>query len=109
MAATPSRLISSPPPSSPIFTPDAFLVQPSHFILVWDRHQICIPVRTWEIRNENLADAGMLQITASVYSYLCKAISLQILSAFYGVVCFLIVCPAWKIYNITVKFANIIS
>jgi len=39
---TASRLISDPPPSSPPFlcqTP--FLPQPSHFILAWDRYQIC--------------------------------------------------------------------
>jgi len=33
LGAAPSELISGPPPPSPIFMPDAFLSQPSHFIL----------------------------------------------------------------------------
>jgi len=42
MRATPSRLISDPPPSSPPFLRHMpFLPQPSQFILAWDRHQIC--------------------------------------------------------------------
>jgi len=42
MGATPSVLISGPPPSSPHFLHQmSFLPQPSHFILAWDRHQIC--------------------------------------------------------------------
>jgi len=42
LVATPSGLISNPPANIPPFlrrTP--FLPQPSHFILAWDRHQIC--------------------------------------------------------------------
>ena len=41
LGAIPSGLISDPPPSSPIFRQMPFLPQPSHFILAWDRHQIC--------------------------------------------------------------------
>ena len=42
MGATPSELIIDPPPSPPfppIFTSDALLLQPSQFILAWDRHR----------------------------------------------------------------------
>jgi len=40
--ATPSRLIYAPTSIIPtIFTPDAFLTQPSQFILAWEKHQIC--------------------------------------------------------------------
>jgi len=42
MGDTPSGLIHDPPPNiRSIFTPDALLLQPSHFILPWYRHQIC--------------------------------------------------------------------
>jgi len=41
LGATPSRLISDSPPSSPQFLCwIPFLLQHSHFILAWDRHQI---------------------------------------------------------------------
>ena len=33
-------MISDPPPSSSILTSDTILLQPSQFILAWDRHQI---------------------------------------------------------------------
>ena len=42
VGATPSGLISDPPSSSPYFLCQMpFLPQPSHFILAWDRHQMC--------------------------------------------------------------------
>ena len=40
LGATPAGLISSPPPSSPIFTPDA-LPAATLPLYSWDRHQIC--------------------------------------------------------------------
>jgi len=41
MGANPSGLISDPPPSSsPFLRRMPYLLQPSHFILAWDRHQI---------------------------------------------------------------------
>jgi len=43
MGATPSVLISDPPPSSPIFMPDALPAATPQFILSWDRQQICRP------------------------------------------------------------------
>jgi len=54
LGTIPSRLISVPPPSSPIFMPDALLPQPSQFILAWDRHQICCPVAYQLWRNSTL-------------------------------------------------------
>jgi len=41
LGATPSGLISGTPPSSPFLHRMPFLLQPSNFILAWDRHQIC--------------------------------------------------------------------
>jgi len=42
VGATPSGLISDPPPSSLEFLYRMpFLLQPSQFILAWDRYQIC--------------------------------------------------------------------
>ena len=42
LGGTPSGLISSPPPLFPPFLCQIpFLLQSSHFILPWDRHQIC--------------------------------------------------------------------
>ena len=42
LGATPSGLISDPPPSSrPFSFRMPFLSQPSQFLLAWDRHQIC--------------------------------------------------------------------
>jgi len=41
LGATPSGLISDPPPSFPFLCRMPFLPQPSHFILAWDRQQIC--------------------------------------------------------------------
>jgi len=42
MRATLSGAISDPPPNiSPFLCRMPFLLQPSHFILAWDRHQIC--------------------------------------------------------------------
>ena len=42
LGATPSGLISDPPPSPPLFLRQMpFQPQLSHFILAWNRHQIC--------------------------------------------------------------------
>jgi len=42
LGASSSGLISNPPPSSPQFLRRMpFLPQPSHFFLIWERHQIC--------------------------------------------------------------------
>jgi len=42
LGTTPSGLISDPPPSFiPFLCRMPFLLQPSHFILALDRHQIC--------------------------------------------------------------------
>ena len=38
---TPTGLVSDQPPPSPFLCQMSILLQPSHFILVWDRHQIC--------------------------------------------------------------------
>jgi len=53
LGVTPSRLISNPPPSSlPFLCGMPFLPQPSQFILVWDRQQICWLAYTvaWSIK-----------------------------------------------------------
>jgi len=51
LGATPFGLISDPPPSPLHFLCRMpFLLQPSQFIPVWDRHQLCwlaYPVTSW--------------------------------------------------------------
>jgi len=63
LGATPSKLISEPPPSSPPFLHQMpFLPQPSQFILAWDKHRNmldCIPHGLVHIRcDQKLAQTG---------------------------------------------------